>query len=227
MANVLMCRGGLIMRVEKTDLFVGLPAPVARDVLRRFDSEWADPAASDDILAANGVTDAETVLQALADAGFLQSSGAVCEGRTAWMLTTQGSALAQASFGKPITRATAERHVVQIVERAREYNAEPRHLFTVNRLRVFGSYLDPTVMRLGDVDIEAMYVRRHPAHDFSAAAREYTRAQGHNLPAIKAMFWPEQELIRVLRGGSSAINITTEDVDNLTDRVVTIYERGV
>ena len=53
--------------------------------------------------------------------------------------------MAHASFGKPISRATATRILGQVIERARAYNTDPARLLTVTEIVVFGSYLDPAV----------------------------------------------------------------------------------
>lgn len=71
-------------------------------------------------------------------------------------MTTLGNAMAMASFGKPISRNTADRLVVGLVERAAEYNAD---LF-IERIRIFGSYLRPETDPLGDIDVELSYGRR-------------------------------------------------------------------
>lgn len=71
-----------------------------------------------------------------------------------------GNALALASFGKPISRKTADRLVSGLLERARTYNADPDKPLFINALRVFGTYLSPDINTLGDVDIELTYGRR-------------------------------------------------------------------
>jgi hypothetical protein len=77
-----------------------------------------------------------------------------------WSSTIKGNALAQASFGKPIRRSTAERHLVQVVDRARAYNTDPDKLLTIQTIIVFGSYLDPAADLLGDLDLAVGVVRR-------------------------------------------------------------------
>lgn len=67
--------------------------------------------------------------------------------------TVKGNALANASFGKPISRATATRLLGQVIERARAYNADPVRLLTVTEIVLFGSYLDSAVDLLGDLDL--------------------------------------------------------------------------
>ncbi|WP_265979170.1 hypothetical protein [Arthrobacter sp. MI7-26] len=82
-----------------------------------------------------------------------------------------------ASFGKPISRKTAERLVGGLVDRAREYNADGRRALYIDRIRIIGSYLRQDVDPLGDVDVELTYGRRISD---PRAVREYTRASGRN-----------------------------------------------
>lgn len=67
--------------------------------------------------------------------------------------TTRGNVLAQASFRRPITRVTAERHLKAVIQRVADYNADPKYLFYIEQIIVFGSYLNPDVSLLGDIDI--------------------------------------------------------------------------
>jgi hypothetical protein len=41
--------------------------------------------------------------------------------------TIQGNALAQARLAAPITRASAERHLRSVIQRADEYNTDDKH----------------------------------------------------------------------------------------------------
>jgi predicted nucleotidyltransferase len=43
--------------------------------------------------------------------------------------------------------------VAGMLERAREYNTDAKKPLYVDRLRIFGSYLDPKIDPLGDVDL--------------------------------------------------------------------------
>ncbi|MGY4542561.1 hypothetical protein ACVWY0_002485 [Arthrobacter sp. UYNi723] len=66
-----------------------------------------------------------------------------------WEATTLGNALAMAGFGRPSKRRTADRLVAGMLERAREYNVDATRPLYVERLRLFGSYLDRRLTRSG------------------------------------------------------------------------------
>jgi hypothetical protein len=141
------------------------------------------------------------------------------DGDTWWQTSTQGNALAMAGFGKPFTRKTADRLVAGVLERARSYNADPTKPLAIARLRIFGSYLDPQVDRLGDVDIELLTARR-PGYDPFA----YGKASGRNFNTfMDHVLWADTEVARYLANRSAAINITPEDVDNIGAETRVIY----
>lgn len=126
-----------------------------------------------------------------------------------------------ASFGKPISRKTADRLVTELVGRARDYNAEPGKPLFIDQLRIFGSYLDPNIDPLGDVDIELSYGWRSTDPQ---SRIDYTKSSGkHFADYMDELFWPEKELIQRLRNRSAVLNITTEDIDLLTARSSVAY----
>lgn len=198
----------------------------ARELMRRFRSaqpegiisEWMEP---------DGRSDAE-IAQALAAEGWLKINVEDLDGEAWWVTTTRGNALAQASFGKPITRATAARHLAAVIERAQAFNADSTHLGEIVELVVFGSYLDPAATHLGDLDLGVTFRSRiastATADEHTATLLAYARASGRQFNTfLDRLFWPEHEAILHLRNRSAVINITTEDVGSLTDRWETVY----
>lgn len=210
------------MRVSAKDVICGIPAPLARQLMRKY---WRErPAAvACDILGVDSVT-ARTRLADLEIAGFLRC---VIDSRQDpwWITTTQGNALAQASFGRPITRKTADRLLQAVVGRVRTYNADPSFLLTVAELAVFGSYLDPSADRLGDVDIAATVARREAdGQQHVEKVLDYGNVSGRYFATFTdQLHWPRKELFLALKARSTAISLTTEDVSALTDRFEVIY----
>lgn len=210
------------MRIDKNDVIAGLPATDARAVVRLFYNEHHAEHASRIVPP----EDAEAAVLALAEAGFL-AVAFQHNGENFWETTINGNALAQASFGKPISRATADRLVSGLLERSRSFNADPAKVLSVGRVRLFGSYLDAGVAKLGDVDVELTTVRRLAGQDYMDAAQAYTKASGRSFNTyVDQLFWPERELIQFLKHKSTALNITTEDVTQFTDAVRTVYTIG-
>ena len=159
-------------------------------------------------------------------AGYVERGGpARAAGDDWWTTTVKGNALANASFGKPISRATATRLLGQVIERARAYNADPARLLTVTEIVVFGSYLDPAVGLLGDLDLAVSTVRRDmDGQRYVDKVLEYAGASGRSFSAFHdRLFWPARELRMILKNRSSAISITDEDIRRLTERFEVVY----
>jgi hypothetical protein len=212
------------MRVSKDDVICGLPAPAARQLMRAY-SDYHSPDLAAEMLGLDPDA-AEEQLRELEAAGYLhQTERESAVGDLRWITTVLGNALAHASFSKPISRATAERHLAQVVERAAAYNADPGYLLTVKEIAVFGSYLNPDVDRLGDLDLAVTVVRRETDGDRHVDhVLRYAKASGRNFRVfIEQLFWPSRELILILKNRSPAISITNEDIGKLTDRFKIVY----
>ena len=208
------------MRVSKNDTICGLAAPAARQLMRAyFDDRPVEVAC--DILGVSQDA-ARDQMRAFEAAGYVERGGlAHGAGDDWWATTVKGNALANASFGKPISRATATRLLGQVIERARAYNADPARLLTVTEIVVFGSYLDPAVDLLGDLDLAVSTVRRDTdGQRYVDKVLEYARASGRSFSAFHdRLFWPARELRMILKNRSPAISITDEDIRKLTERI--------
>jgi hypothetical protein len=208
------------MRVLKTDLVAGLPAELARAIVRKFRGREMVAEAVADLLADTGYELYE-VFAGLEAAGFMEKVRVDNDGDVWWDTTIQGNALAMASFGKPISRKTADRLVAELLERARAYNADSGRPMFIDTLRVFGSYLSPEIDPLGDVDIELAYGRRITDREALSA---YTRASGRSFGTyVDQVTWPSTELFLHLKKRSAFINITVEEITRFTDNFETIY----
>jgi hypothetical protein len=106
-------------------------------------------------LAGTGNRTDTQVARALADAGYLRVHVVDHDGQTWWEATIAGNALAQAGFGRPITRATAQRHLTGVIDRARTFNADGSHLIDITDR--FSTFLD----RPSWLEHEALLILRH------------------------------------------------------------------
>jgi hypothetical protein len=210
------------VRLAKDDTVCGIPAPVARTLLRRIGIHSWYRAGAEEALAKLGVPHPGLAIDDLIQGGMLEVA-AVDDGEEALGVTTGGSAVAMASFGRPITRATADRLLAGLLERARAYNADAGKPLFIRRLRVFGSYLDPGVDRLGDVDVE---VRLEPRAGLSPAeSANYGTQSGKDFRSyIDGVFWPQTEAMQNLKNRSPALNLTPQDIDEITDRSEVVFE---
>ena len=212
------------MRVSKNDTICGVPAPTARQLMRAYFDQRPTEVACE-VLGADPHSARER-LRAFQAAGYIERTGQESGTDDDWWVTTiKGNALAQASFGNPISRATATRLLAQVIERARAYNADPGRLLTVARIEVFGSYLDPATDRLGDLDLAISTVRRDAdGQRYVEQVLDYTGASGRQFSSFtERLFWPERELRMLLKNRSPAISITSEDISRITGRSQVVY----
>jgi predicted nucleotidyltransferase len=181
-----------------------------------------------DILG-TGQSAARDQMRAFEAAGYVErAKRARAAGGDWWVTTVKGNALANASFGKPVSRATAARLLAEVIERARSYNADPTKLLTITEIVVFGSYLDPATEQLGDLDLAVSTVRRDTDGErYVDRVLEYARTSGRSFSAFHdRLFWPARELRMILKNRSSAISITDEDIRKLTARFEVAYAVG-
>src|SRR5882757_2998699 len=212
------------MRVSRDDVICGVSAPMARELMRHYHCPRPVGIACD--VLGVGQAAARNRLSAFEIAGYLRRGGRESPANGAWWLTTiSGHALAQATFGKPISRVTARRHLVQVVDRARAYNADPGRLLTIAEIAVFGSYLGPAAAYPGDIDLAVSVVRRE-SNEYLHVRKvlAYARASGRRFGAFhEVLYWPARELRMVLKNRSPAISVTDADIGQFTDRFETIY----
>ena len=214
------------MHLSRTDNVADLPAGDARKLMRRFFN--AQPENGIGYWIDTGSRTDTQVARALADAGYLREYLVDNDGQTWWETTIKGNALAQASFGRPITRATAQRHLAGVIDRAQRFNADTSHLVDISELVVFGSYLNPDIQHLGDLDLGVTFRSRIPETTSTGERTEillsYAEASGRRFNHFLDMLaWPDHEALLTLRNRSAVINITLENLRTLTDRWEIVY----
>jgi len=215
------------MRVSENDLICGVSAPMARELMHRYRYASTVEIACDVLDV--GLMAAQDRLQAFEAAGYLTRDSAESLGSGVWWMTTiLGNALAQATFGKPVSRATVRRHLAQVVQRARTYNADPRRLLTIAEITVFGNCLDPTAGALSDLDLAVSAVCRDSNQDgYVHKVLAYARESGRRFAAFhELLYWPDRELQMILKNRSPAISITDEDIAKFTRRAEIVYAVG-
>ena len=122
------------MRVSKNDTICGLAAPAARQLMRAYFDDRPVEVAYD--ILGTSLDAARDQMRAFEAAGYVEPGALAHDAGDDWWATTvKGNALANASFGKPISRATATRLLGQVIDRARAYNADPARLPAGHRAR--------------------------------------------------------------------------------------------
>ncbi len=217
------------VRITKGQVIAGVEAVRLRDALRRLkEYEFFAGAVSDRLKAPED--QAHELVRALIAAGLVEERERTLDRQT-YGLTLAGSALANAGAGKPVSRAVARRHLESLVERAQAVNACDEYLVWVDRIVCFGSYLDESVDRVGDVDVAIELNPRFDTETFIARSRERVKlaaAAGRRFYSLfDELSWPETEVQLFLKARSAVLSFTTTN-DRILEQTTTqvVYDRS-
>jgi predicted nucleotidyltransferase len=119
----------------------------------------------------------------------------------------KGSALAQSTAAKPLRRASAERLVAELVQRARRVNACDDWAYRVKVLVVFGSVVT-WAERPNDVDIAyKLSPRWNGQKQAKAEHRRRDLFDGRFRSFVHSRFWPRLEIVRFLKSRSRGLSV--------------------
>ncbi|MFI7004131.1 hypothetical protein [Nocardia sp. NPDC050175] len=150
------------MNIDPSSTYGGIPMLEFRERLARSRGprgSWDRPETQFDA----------QLLEELLINGYLERA----EGRTdlagskepdGYKLTIKAFAVINASAARPIRRATADRALTGLLERAHQVETDPYCIWTVHRIVLFGSMLDQARHYVSDVDV-AIELIRHPDHE--------------------------------------------------------------
>jgi hypothetical protein len=122
-------------------------------------------------------------------------------------------------------RAPAGRHLEQVMARARAYNADPGRLLTIARITILRRCLEPAGCGCGGLDLAVSAVRREGDPDlYVRQVLAYARASGRRFGAFHEMlYWPDRELLMILKNRSPAITVTGQEAGRLPGRLELVY----
>jgi predicted nucleotidyltransferase len=152
-------------------------------------------------------TQGDRVLEDLASQGYL-SLGPSQHEDLEYQITDLAHELVRSSAAKRVSRSTAEDALDGIMSRVKEVNSNPKYLYTVCSVVLFGSYLNNT-QRLGDVDVAIELSSRidDPSKRSDAHlryARESSRRFGN---FTDELYWAEAEIYQVLKARRRTLSI--------------------
>ncbi|HVJ37205.1 MAG TPA: hypothetical protein VM687_05310 [Stenotrophomonas sp.] len=213
------------MRISKQQQIAGAPAVLLRDAFKRLRD--GGPWTRSDLAAVLGLEDVTSILATLRAEGFVEPDDRFVGEEPLYRLTADGGALANAKATAPIARATAERLLRGVVDRAGEMNARSDYLHYVREIRVFGSYLSDA-QKLGDLDLVVQVEPRFEGEAYRVAHQAYIQkeeAEGRRFrDHLDLLLSPAQDFFRILRGNSNYVSLTTPDDDVLaTATQCTVY----
>lgn len=192
------------MRIESRQMIAGFPAVQIRRLMRETVGRSISLRWISEVLQCSEPT-ASRVLVDLRREGLVVSVAGHFEP------SLKGSALAQATAGKPLARSTAERLVSGVVERARLINADDDWAYRVAMLVVFGSFV-AGAERPNDVDVACRLTPRwqgtsqEEAEQLSRAARD---CRFRN--TWECVAWPKLEVLHFLKSRSRGLSVQELD----------------
>ncbi len=148
--------------------------------------------------------EATDALEALQEQGYV--TPATIAGQ--WRTTILGNALGNARFSPPVSRQVAERHLAELVARVGAVNEDPELCFWVNRLVLFGSLLDQSADKVGDVDVSVELGAREPDADPNELAERRAAATNRSFSTyVEFLAWPQKEVMMRLKARSRVLSL--------------------
>ena len=201
------------MHIDAKGTIGRYPALLVRTTLRHLRDrlQWGLP----ELEASAGVTPGggRALIKALKSEGLIETAG-----RGTWKITQAGQTLSAATAAKRITRATAEKALLQFLGRVEQVSRDRYFLGKVTRAVLFGSMLKPETERLSDVDLAVEITSKETDFD-RARVKDFERvedlaAQGHRfrnfLEQEGCWYW---EVFGFLRGRSRVISLADYAVE--------------
>lgn len=195
--------------------FCGFSMLEARNVVRRFpsagSSSWLGWGYACSTI--ENEERASRLVDALEREGYLRRSD---DDQETFQRTERGNQLALAS-ARLLKRATVERMLRELIARAEKINASSHYCYRVGKLIVFGSYLDVSRERLGDLDVGYVMDRRYELgtpelEDAEKRSRERARRVGRRFGSyVDWLCWPEREFLLALKGRMAGLSLHNYD----------------
>jgi hypothetical protein len=135
-----------------------------------------------------------------------------------WHLTSpDGTQLAKAHIGSPISRAAAGALLDGFFDRVRAVNRDTRSTHVIESVTLYGSLADPDRQVVTDVDLIAFTRRRHrgASGNGPAGASGRSSASARRWPSEDQVLTERAALRALLRAGHDRLDITV--VDELSD----------
>lgn len=203
------------MRINPAEKIAGQSPLLIRKLLRYFrGDEW-------NILHAESVMGisshaAKKVIKELEARGYITKIPPRKNVKRVWWKNTAlGNRFAVAPASKPVTRATAEKRLEELIERVRVVRDNPYYLYRVERVTLFGSILSDKLL-LGDVDVAIRLVHKEPdqtkASELDNERRRKASAEGRRFNNnLDYLLWPEHEVILFLKSRSRVLSLCLEN----------------
>lgn len=195
------------MRIDPKTSIGGVPVLEARNFVRRAGDEFT-PEFAERIL---GRSRAGSLILALLAAGYIERTES--HGEVVYARTDEGGAFARALASKPVSRATGQRALRDLLERCKIVAEDPEFLYKVRRITLFGSMLGKSDT-VGDVDIVVELVakeedpKRHRAQ--CAMQADEAEFEGRTFATfLDRLFFSQFRVLKFLKSRSRVLQFTS------------------
>jgi hypothetical protein len=192
---------GLARRLPQTARVLGRPLRQVRSIIRLNNGGGFTLEEASGRVAGN---DSYFLRRLLAD--LVTDKWIVQDAADHWVLTDKARELQTKSRGK-LSRGRADGLLAEFVHRVHTLNDSGDYAYKVDTVVVFGSYLS-ALPKIGDIDLA---ITLRPRKQFKAeqnALEEDARARAPSgLNMVAHIYWPQTEVKRTLRAGSSFIEL--------------------
>ncbi|MFC5402397.1 hypothetical protein [Cohnella soli] len=203
------------MRIAKDDQVAGYPAIKIRNYLRPITDIYIGAMGSvenveDELGISN--SDARALVKQLLAEGYIE----IAHMNGLFKLTAKGKRFSLATARKPIKKKTADNLLSDFIKRVEHANSQGTFAYTIEKVIVFGSYLDDEVNRINDLDIAVDLVHKgNSVEDRLRIDQERIISAIKNKrifsSSLEQLTWPYIEVVRHLKNGSRSISLHTTD----------------
>ncbi len=216
------------MRVDWNEEICGIRLLRVRDMLRRAGSAEIGVGFVADTLRIK-MKDARALVEELVRRGWLEKVKKRLKDRSkvVWYeRTVAGNAFANARAVRRISRVKAKSILAGFIDRVKAVNANDDYGAYVLEVRVFGSYLDPSVGDLGDIDLGLELARRPIiGRNIVAHSKERAKLSGRtSMSFFEEIFYSDIEVRRFLKARSPYISMhRLDDIEDIQAKSKLLY----
>jgi hypothetical protein len=188
------------MRIRADQEIVGYPALQVRQLMREITGRPITVPRIQKVLKCPA-SSARIVMRRLETEGFVEFDDGYL------VPSIKGNSLAMANAGPPLRRETAERLIIDIVNRADAVNRDGKWAYRIGTLAIFGSCVR-CAERPNDVDIACELVPRFS--DEQQPLKEQLRREARKRTfrnMTQWASWPKLEVVRFLKGRARGLSI--------------------
>ena len=193
----------MTVKISPSQQVAGIPVMEVRKFLRRVHSDFRTSWPEQVVQHFNFTSRrARQFIHDLQAEGLIEPSTHEFD-KDAYQLTDKGRSLGRGSAAKAIIRATGDKALKGLLQRAKEVNASDDFLCSVEAVVLFGSYLKGEE-RPNDVDVAVKLKRRLPENlgtdEVARRMREHARKSNRQFSTyLEELQWPETQVKLYLR----------------------------